>query len=316
MDCTKITYNSKKYCVCKYMHKKKTKYFVIDSNNLNLLEGISKSWHRMGSFIGCSKTKKDGTKTIYYVHKIIMAELIGQKKGYSIEHINGNIEDNRKVNLHLITKLDKKKLKLLKNDCGNDIINLPKEIKYEPERKRFVVEIKRNGEIVFLKKLMDDASLSVDEKLQLAIKELSKIYKQNPEYVRSTKKKIADPQKLSKEFDEIVKQSLPKKNNSKQKIIKTQKSKESDRKPEYVKTTQKSKKSDSKPEYAKTTQNTKTFSVPEKIVASPKKQIAHKTSANYRNGYGSKSAKKYRSGYGSKTSKPKEALSQNQRYSA
>lgn len=207
MDFKKISYNGKKYCICKYSYKDQQKKFVIDADDFDAINDISKSWHLMGSYIGCAKVKRDGSKTIYFVHKIIMADTIGKKKGYTIEHINGNIADNRKENLHLVTQFDKKKLKSLRNDCDDDVVDLPKEIKYEPDKKRFYIEIKQSGETVFMKKLTDDESISVDDKMAQAKKELFKIHKQNPELVDRTTHKKASPKsssKLLKEFGEIL----------------------------------------------------------------------------------------------------------------
>lgn len=140
----KVTYKSKEYCVCKIKQKDSDVLFVIDNDDLDRV--LLYSWYKITHrYIATSVDNK----TIL-LHRLIMNK-IGKKDddnddddddtNLTIDHKNRIFTDNRKSNIHEVTKSEqninkkgKNKSSELPKDGGISIDDIPKFVWYSKSR--------------------------------------------------------------------------------------------------------------------------------------------------------------------------------------
>jgi hypothetical protein len=188
--------------------------FIIDFEDK---EKVSKrNWHIVNGYIGSAFTTTEGKRKSLFMHNFIMNKLDFTGKGSknSIDHINGIELDNRKYNLRETSQsmqnhnTSTRKRKADKFPEGFDASKIPTNIWYIPADKshgdRFCVEIKGIPDVGDIcKKTSSSKSISIDKKLEEAIKIKNEIYESYPilkSFVRTSETAI----KNKLEFEEII----------------------------------------------------------------------------------------------------------------
>jgi hypothetical protein len=165
--------------------KSTTIQFIIDKDDEEKVK--TRQWYAVtnGKYIGCTFNHQTGKK-ILYLHNFIMNKFDFPGKGAkeSVDHINRNGLDNRKSNLRIISQTlqninQKKKARTAVLPEG--ISDLPKHVWYiKPtgnHGERFAIEIKSEK---ILRKTTSSKSVSIQEKLQEALKIRDELYEKFP----------------------------------------------------------------------------------------------------------------------------------------
>jgi hypothetical protein len=233
-----VKYKNKNYCVCRYKKKDGTnKLFIINIEDLNKIIKNSRSWYCLNGYIGYAK-KDNGKLYNQYLHNLVMNNISGRIKNnkYKISHINGNIHDNRRVNLKLV---DANSLNENKNFSKRNCIlpinsriksqDIPKCVHYcKPQSghgEMFVIELIKNGRKYVWKSSSSKKILLVDKLTEIK-KKILDISKQYPKLMENKRivENYTDKQiKLMNEFNDIIK--LSKYNCVKNNLIKIPKKK-------------------------------------------------------------------------------------------
>jgi hypothetical protein len=183
-DYRKINYQGNEYYVCLYTDDGK-KLFVIDYEDIDKLSEINKLWYKMGNCIGCSKQKKKDNiiyYTRYYVHYLVM-ECLKDENNNVVDHINRNANDNRKINLRIVSKSSQKAnqnkgARNLPTECDINPNEIPRYVWYDKNTKQFVIEIRKNNKRLIKK--IGGQNLSIRAKLELTKVALIKLQTTHP----------------------------------------------------------------------------------------------------------------------------------------
>lgn len=124
------------------------KFTVVDDVDFETFSKFKWFFHK-GYALRNSKPDKDGARTIIRLHR----EILSAPNGLSIDHINGNSLDNRKVNLRFCTHAE--------NLCNRKVSSASKTgVKgVQLRANRFIARIGKNGKRIHLGsfKTMDEA---------------------------------------------------------------------------------------------------------------------------------------------------------------
>jgi hypothetical protein len=160
--------------------------FKFDKEDLEKVK--TRHWYAVthGKYIGCA-VNIENVKKILYLHNFVMNRLIFPGRGAkeSIDHINRDGLDNRKVNLRLVTQTQQNINKTAKPRTATlpeGIANLPRHIWYIKANglhgDRFGIDLKSEN---FKWKTTSSKSVSIHDKLKQALEKLEELYVTYPQ---------------------------------------------------------------------------------------------------------------------------------------
>lgn len=189
-----IIYNEKEDCVeCIVSYKKEQVIFLIDKDDLEKVK--TRNWHLTcgKNYIGAN-VRINGTIKVLYLHNFIMDKLDFPGRGATetIDHINRNGLDNRKINLRLVSQTDQNLNQKIKSRKANpeicEVLNipkLPKHVHYVKARGNhgdgFCVELTKDGKRVY-NPYIRSKLLTTHEKFEKIKELLEKGYDLYPEF--------------------------------------------------------------------------------------------------------------------------------------
>ena len=205
---TKVIFEEKEYYVGQIQNNDNLRYFIIDAEDYESVK--IHYWHyQSNAYISSAYlSPHDGKRKEVYLHNFVMGRLEFPGKGAteSIDHINNNGMDNRKINLRLITQTQQNyntkrraRVTILPDNCGILVDDIPRNIYYMKPNghhgDRFVVELKGlpDGDVEW--KSTSSKSISLQEKLNQAkakLNELYLIHNLHQQDESDLKKKLAD----------------------------------------------------------------------------------------------------------------------------
>ena len=205
---TKVIFEEKEYYVGQIQNNDNLRYFIIDAEDYESVK--IHYWHyQSNAYISSAYlSPHDGKRKEVYLHNFVMGRLEFSGKGAteSIDHINNNGMDNRKINLRLITQTQQNyntkrraRVTILPDNCGILVDDIPRNIYYMKPNghhgDRFVVELKGlpDGDVEW--KSTSSKSISLQEKLNQAkakLNELYLIHNLHQQDESDLKKKLAD----------------------------------------------------------------------------------------------------------------------------
>ena len=205
---TKVIFEEKEYYVGQIQNNDNLRYFIIDAEDYESVK--IHYWHyQSNAYISSAYlSPHDGKRKEVYLHNFVMGRLEFPGKGAteSIDHINNNGMDNRKINLRLITQTQQNyntkrraRVTILPDNCGISADDIPRNIYYMKPNghhgDRFVVELKGlpDGDVEW--KSTSSKSISLQEKLNQAkakLNELYLIHNLHQQDESDLKKKLAD----------------------------------------------------------------------------------------------------------------------------
>ena len=205
---TKVIFEEKEYYVGQIQNNDNLRHFIIDAEDYESVK--IHYWHyQSNAYISSAYlSPHDGKRKEVYLHNFVMGRLEFPGKGAteSIDHINNNGMDNRKVNLRLITQTQQNyntkrraRVTVLPDNCGILAHDIPRNIYYMKPNghhgDRFVVELKGlpDGDVEW--KSTSSKSISLLEKLNQAkgkLNELYSIHNLHQQDESDLKKKLAD----------------------------------------------------------------------------------------------------------------------------
>jgi hypothetical protein len=139
-----VQYGELKYIVGYCPFKDKDILFVTDYQSPEFYKNlVTKAWHYRsdGGYIASGVIGEDDNRKELYLHNFVMDKLTFNGKGqhHTIDHINRNGRDNRKVNLRELTQSHQninqsKRTRIIElpDGCGIDPNDIPKNIYYKP----------------------------------------------------------------------------------------------------------------------------------------------------------------------------------------
>ena len=189
-----ITYLEKENCVeCTVLYKNEQVSFLIDKDDLEKVK--TRNWHVVTGkqYIGAAIRINNERKTLY-LHNFIMNKLDFPGRGakQTIDHINLNGLDNRKINLRLVTQTEQNLNQKVKPRKANAHIieelkldKLPKHIQYVNARGNhgdgFCIEFKRGNKRIY-NPYIRSKILTTQEKYNNILELLQKGYEMYPEF--------------------------------------------------------------------------------------------------------------------------------------
>ena len=205
---TKVIFEEKEYYVGQIQNNDNLRHFIIDAEDYESVK--IHYWHyQSNAYISSAYlSPHDGKRKEVYLHNFVMGRLEFPGKGAteSIDHINNNGMDNRKINLRLITQTQQNyntkrraRVTILPDNCGILVDDIPRNIYYMKPNghhgDRFVVELKGlpDGDVEW--KSTSSKSISLQEKLNQAkakLNELYLIHNLHQQDESDLKKKLAD----------------------------------------------------------------------------------------------------------------------------
>ena len=205
---TKVIFEEKEYYVGQIQNNDNLRHFIIDAEDYESVK--IHYWHyQSNAYISSAYlSPHDGKRKEVYLHNFVMGRLEFPGKGAteSIDHINNNGMDNRKINLRLITQTQQNyntkrraRVTILPDNCGISADDIPRNIYYMKPNghhgDRFVVELKGlpDGDVEW--KSTSSKSISLQEKLNQAkakLNELYLIHNLHQQDESDLKKKLAD----------------------------------------------------------------------------------------------------------------------------
>ena len=205
---TKVIFEEKEYYVGQIQNNDNLRHFIIDAEDYESVK--IHYWHyQSNAYISSAYlSPHDGKRKEVYLHNFVMGRLEFPGKGAteSIDHINNNGMDNRKINLRLITQTQQNyntkrraRVTILPDNCGISADDIPRNIYYMKPNghhgDRFVVELKGlpDGDVEW--KSTSSKSISLLEKLNQAkakLNELYLIHNLHQQDESDLKKKLAD----------------------------------------------------------------------------------------------------------------------------
>ena len=205
---TKVIFEEKEYYVGQIQNNDNLRHFIIDAEEYESVK--INYWHyQSNAYISSAYlSPHDGKRKEVYLHNFVMGRLEFPGKGAteSIDHINNNGMDNRKINLRLITQTQQNyntkrraRVTILPDNCGISADDIPRNIYYMKPNghhgDRFVVELKGlpDGDVEW--KSTSSKSISLQEKLNQAkakLNELYLIHNLHQQDESDLKKKLAD----------------------------------------------------------------------------------------------------------------------------
>jgi hypothetical protein len=198
-----VTYKNKEYIVGLIQHNGNDIKFVFDEEDFPKVE--NRPWHlSSGKYIASTFYLDGGIKLELYIHNLIMDRITFDGKGQkeTVDHINRNGFDNRKINLRIISQsqqnMNQKKKKRnvdLPSDCGIQPDEIPTHIWYVRPNglhgDRFAIEFKTEN-IVW--KSTSSKKIELKTKLEEAKEKLKQFYIQfpylNPQFEEERRKEI------------------------------------------------------------------------------------------------------------------------------
>lgn len=189
-----ITYNEKEDCVeCILTYKKEPVVFLIDKDDVEKVK--TRNWHAVTGkkYIGANIRIYGIIKTLY-LHNFVMNKLDFPGKGakQTIDHINRNGLDNRKINLRLVTQTEQNLNQKIKPRRANahiveelNLDKLPKHVQYVKARGNhgdgFCVEFKKDNKKLY-NPYVRAKSETIKEKYTKILELLQKGYEMYPEF--------------------------------------------------------------------------------------------------------------------------------------
>ena len=218
---TDVMYRGINYTVCKVTKLTGDSiYFIIDKEDSERVQ--TRSWHSCvnDTYIGSTfRTTTNERKTLH-LHNFVMNRLTFDGKGATetVDHINGNGLDNRKVNLRITTQSlqnmnTKQRVRTVEDlPAGIRTEEIPRGIWYCPasggHSDRFVVELKGIpgvGDIV--KKCSSSKTLTARQKLEEAIAYKAQVFERYP-ILREMQRDSERARLLQHEYEQIVHKAI------------------------------------------------------------------------------------------------------------
>jgi hypothetical protein len=206
-----VSCKKKDYVVYEYSYKDKNELFIIDAEDAELIEECSWRWKRRGeTALITSKSRSEGVSLSVF----LMQEEV-ETDDDKIIYISGNTRDNRRCNLKIskLIKLGKqgvhKRTLQLPEDCGIDIGEVPKCVKYHAARpaKRmgdyFSFSLQEGGKI-HENKSSCSLGITLREKLNEIIGKLKLLDDDILERHHIFDDQTEKEKKLNTEFNEII----------------------------------------------------------------------------------------------------------------
>ena len=195
-------------------------YFIIDQDDAERVK--MRSWHTCvdNTYIGSAFTSTDKKRKTLYLHNFVMNRLTFDGKGSieTIDHINGNGFDNRKVNLRITSQSlqnmnTRQRVRTVDDlPAGIAAEDIPRGIWYCPPHgkhsDRFVVELKGIpgvGDII--KKCSSLKTLTARQKLEKAIAYKAELFERYP-ILREMQRDSEQARLLQHEYEQIVQKAI------------------------------------------------------------------------------------------------------------
>jgi len=199
-----ITHNGLTYVVGSILFKDNLVEFIIDASDVSIINQYP--WHYSSDTLATTVTGATGKRELY-MHTLLMSPVPDQ----IVQHISGNGLDNRRCNLRCVDKavakvshMTKKKRNVeLPALCGLDPDAIPMHIWYVQangyHRDRFAIEFKTEK---VLWKSTSSKTISLQEKLEHAVKKLKELYLKYPHLDPAREQELVCA--LQEEFDAIL----------------------------------------------------------------------------------------------------------------
>jgi hypothetical protein len=123
------------------------KIALVDDEDYDLI--LTRKWYFEGRYVKMTNKSRVGSESMY-MHRFILPT----KRGYDIDHINGDKLDNRKCNLRIATRSQNtyNRGKLSNNTSGY------KGVCYDKSRSQFLASIGLNGKNKYIGRFNDAIS--------------------------------------------------------------------------------------------------------------------------------------------------------------
>lgn len=206
-----VSYNDAKYVVCTIQCGARDVDFLVDAEEFEKV--IQYDWHVVTKkYIGTNAKDENGGHREMYLHNLILNRPLDNTT--TVEHINRNGFDNRKINLRICTQseqnmstLGKRRNVVLPTGCGVKVEEIPKHVwyvkAYGQHGDRFAIEFRTEN---VLWKSTSSKRVDLQEKLQDAREKLQELYEIYPHL--DPKYEEARIKALTESFQAIMECSL------------------------------------------------------------------------------------------------------------
>ena len=227
-----VTYKGKQYCVVEFKktynkgsadEKTFNKLFVVNKEDFDEIMRKSDNWYQVSNYIGFVKINKTTNKNkAIYLHEFLMRdEISNTQNATTVDHINRNPMDNRRVNLRLASQTEqnfnqKKRNRtiVLPENCGIKKDDIPTGIWYchatEKKGDLFVIEIKENNRKIVYKKSTSSRKISLKAKYYEVLLRMHDLVNSNPKIFNNKVLYSGVPDEILQsveDFNRIIKKS-------------------------------------------------------------------------------------------------------------